>query len=227
MNIKYELNEIHPKVFLVTIDNAYDLAMTFCRVQEFYESPFKEIRGKHFNILEFQRMYSMEFGDGIFTYPHDWAGFNVPSKILIECYSDINKPIIDFNCYDEIIWDINNQIRLKGIEKYYLIGSEPNAQGTINHEVAHAFYYLHPKYKSAANKIADKVSEKSKNKIKNWLSSLGYCDNVFKDELQAYLTADINRIIECCNASKTEEKKLEKISKELQNLNNDYKNRKV
>jgi len=226
MDIKYNLEEIHPKVFLVTMDNSYDLAMTFCRVQEFYESPFKEIRGKYFNILEFQRMYSMKFGDGCFTYPHDWAGFNVPSEILINCYTNINRPIIDFNCYDEIIWDFHNQITLKGVEKYYLIGAETKAQSTINHEVAHAFYCLYPKYKKAANEITNQISDKSKNKIKKWLLSIGYNDKVFKDELQAYLTADLEKVIDITEPSKKESKQLQKTSIKLQKLNDEYKNRK-
>ena len=228
MKIKYELNEIHPKVWLVTIDNTYDLAMTFCRVQEFYESPFKEIRGKYFKMMEFQRMYSMKFGDGCFTYPLDWAGFNVPSNVIFDCYSDINRPIIDFNCYDEVFWDIVSQISpaFQGKKNYYLIGSEPKAQSTINHEIAHAFYYLYPKYKKTANEITSKVSDKIQAKIKKWLLSIGYNDKVFKDELQAYLTADLSRIIAECEPNKKETKKLEKLSKELQNLNDEYKNRK-
>ena len=228
MNIKYELNEIYPKVFLVTIDSAYDLAMTFCRVQEFYESSFEEIRGKHFNMTEFQRMYSMKFGDGCFTYPIDWAGFNVPSYIIDKCYG-YEKTFNDINQYDDIIQEIDHKITNSNTNapKYYLIGSQPDARTTVDHEVAHAFYYLYPKYKKASNEITNKISEKSKNKIKKWLLSIGYNDKVFKDELQAYLTADLDKVLEITEPSKKETKQLEKLSKELENLNNDYKNRKI
>jgi hypothetical protein len=228
MNVNYKLEEIHPKVFLVTIDGAYDLAMTFCRVQEFYESSFKEIRGKYFNMTEFQRMYSIKYGDGCFTYPHDWAGFNVPSYIIDKCYG-YEKSFNDINQYDDIIQEIDHKITNSDINapKYYLIGSQPKAKRTIAHEVAHAFYYLYPKYKKTANQITNEISEKNKNKIKKWLLSIGYNDKVFKDELQAYMTADLDRMIECAETSKKETKNLERISKELQNLNNDYKNRKV
>jgi len=224
MKIKYDLKEINPKVWLVTMDNSYDLAMTFCRVQEFYESPFKEIKGKYFNMTEFQRIYSMKFGDGIFTYPHDWAGFNVPSNAIFNCYCSEHRPIIDFNNYDEVFWDIVRQISPAsgGFKKYYLIGAETKANSTINHEVAHAFYYLYPKYKKAANELTDKISEKSQNKVKKWLTAIGYSDKVFKDELQAYLVADLDRVIECCKSSKKETKQIEKISQQLQNLNNEY-----
>jgi hypothetical protein len=221
MKIKYELKEIEPKVWLVTMDNSYDLAMTFCRVQEFYESAFKEIKGKYFNMTEFQRMYSIKYGDGVFTYPHDWAGFNIPSHIIDKCYN-YHDSFKDINQYDDVIQEINNIITLEDDLKYYLIGAETKAHATINHEVAHAFYYLYPKYRKAANELTDKISEKSKNKIKNWLTAIGYNDKVFKDELQAYLTADLDKVIECCESSKKETKQIEKISKQLQTLNNEY-----
>jgi uncharacterized protein Usg len=225
MKIDYNLEEIHPKVFLVTIDNSYDLAMTFCRVQEFYESSFKEIKGKFFNMTEFQRMYSMKYGDGAFTYPHDWVGFNVPGYIIDKCYKNYDCRDTNYTLYDEFFIDIWAEIKTDG--RYYLIGSEPDVKNTIDHEVAHAFYYLYPKYKKTSNDITSKISEKSKNKIKNWLLSVGYNDRVFKDELQAYLTADLNKIIEICKPSKREEKNLEKISQKLKNLNDEHKNKKI
>jgi len=38
MKIKYKINEVKPKVFAVVIEDRYDRAMTFLRVQEFYEN---------------------------------------------------------------------------------------------------------------------------------------------------------------------------------------------
>jgi hypothetical protein len=221
MKIKYKLEEIQPKVWLVTMDNSYDLAMTFCRVQEFYESAFKEIRGKYFNMTEFQRMYSMKFGDGVFTYPHDWAGFNVPSHIIDKCYN-YQESFNDINQYDDVIQEINNVITLEEDLKYYLIGAETKAQSTINHEIAHAFYYLYPKYKKVADEITNEVPIAIQNKIKKWLTAIGYNDKVFKDELQAYISADPNTLIDNGVFSKRQEKTIQKIHKKLQILNNDY-----
>ena len=133
MNIKYNLKEIHPNIWLVSMENTYDLAMTFCRVQEFYESPFKEIRGKHFDMTEFQRLYSMRLGEGLFTYPHDWAGFNVPSNVFWECYNGFETPMTDWSFYDSTILDINLQIDPKRNKKYYLIGSQTDNTCTISH----------------------------------------------------------------------------------------------
>jgi hypothetical protein len=220
MKVKYKLKEIHPKVWLVTMDNPYDLAMTFCRVQEFYESPFKEIRGKEFNMTEFQRMYSMKFGDGSFTYPLDWAGFNVPSYIVEKCYRDYDCRDCNYTLYDEIFIDIWAEINADG--KYYIIGSETNKQTTIDHELAHAFYYLYPSYKKSVDKITDKVPNVIQKKIKKWLTSIGYNDKVFKDELQAYLSADPCTLTNNNAFTKSQEKTIEKIHKQLKEINNEY-----
>jgi hypothetical protein len=228
MNIKYSLKEIHPKIFLVGIENSYDLAMTFCRIQEFYESPYKEIKGKYFNMAEFQRIYSMRRGEGCFTYPIDWAGFNVPSNAIFNCYCSEHRPIIDFNNYDEVFWDIIRQISPVGggLKKYYLIGSDPKSETTIEHEIAHAFYYLYPSYKKAANKITNQLPEKLYNKFKKHLLGIGYSDKVIKDEIQAYLSADPENLTDINETSKKDNKIINKLSKQLKNLNNEYRTRK-
>jgi hypothetical protein len=218
MNVKYKLKEIYPKVFLVTMDNSYDLAMTFCRVQEFYESPYKEIRGKYFTMAEFQRLYTMRRGSDCFTYPSDWAGFNIPSQILWDCYGYFSN-FQDLNQYDEVMQEIYETI--SPCEKFYIIGSQTGNQTTIDHEVAHAFYYLYPVYKKEANKIISQLPKRLEKKITDWLSEIGYNKKVFKDEIQAYLSAEsLNSDI---NISVTENKKIDEIEKKLKILVEEYK----
>lgn len=222
MKIKYDLKQIYPKVWLVTMDNSYDLAMTFCRIQEFYESPYKEIRGKIFTITEFQRIYTMRRGSDSFTYPADWAGFNVPSNIIFDLYYEHN--ILDLNEYDAIfnkILDKINTVASSDENKYYLIGSQKGNQTTIDHEVAHAFYYLYPAYKKEANKIIKQLPKRLEKKITDWLLEIGYNKKVFKDEIQAYLSAD--NLSHDINLTDKENKKIKKISNDLKKLVEKYK----
>jgi hypothetical protein len=223
MKVKYTLNQIHPKIFLVGIENSYDLAMTFCRVQEFYESPYKEIKGKPFTITELQRIYSMRREDGCFTYPIDWAGYNVPSKAINNLYQS-HLVITDLNEYDEVFEDIVFHIenRLGSDKKYYVIGSDPLSKVTIEHEVAHAFYYLHPSYKKAVDKITDKIPSSLCNKIKNHLLELGYNEKVIKDEIQAYLSADPEQLTEINDTSERQNKILNTMSKQIKEINKQY-----
>jgi hypothetical protein len=223
MKIKYNLKKIYPNIFLVGMENSYDLALTFCRVQEFYESPYKEIRGKSFTMMELQRIYSIRREEGCFTYPNDWCGFNIPGNVIDKLYQ--YGRITDINEYDNVFWDIldkiGNQIEID--EKYYLIGSDPLSKTTINHEVAHAFYYLYPSYRKVANTIVSKIPIPLFNKFKKHLLDLGYNDKVIKDEVQAYLSADLENLTEENVTSHKQNKFINKLSVELKDLNNKYK----
>jgi hypothetical protein len=188
MNIKFNLKEIYPRVFLVTMDNSYDLAMTFCRAQEFYESPYKEIRGKNFDMVEFQRLYTMRRGESCFTYPEDWCGFNVPSNAIWNLY--YSSDIEDLNQYDAVFHKIIDKITCGSNNneyRYYLIGAGTGDERTKNHEIAHAFYYLYPAYKREMAKLIKEINKHSYNKISNFLLDSGYTKKVIDDEIQAYL----------------------------------------
>jgi hypothetical protein len=223
MKIKYSLKEIYPKVFLVGVENSYDLAMLFCRVQEFYESPYKEIKGKNFTITELQRIYSLRREDGCFTYPNDWSGFNIPCKTIKACYG--NK-IKDKNEYDNVFETIDIKIKnkLKTRTKYYVIGSDPKSKSTIEHEVAHAFYYLYPLYKREANKITDKLPKKLSDKMKKWMLKIGYNKSSLQDELQAYLSSDDTETYDEIFTTVFEKNKLKQAEIKLKELNKKYKN---
>jgi len=184
MKIKYTLTEVAPKVFHVVVDDSYNLAMLFCRAQEFYESPYKEIRGKHFTLLQFMEIYSKRCGRSSFTYAEDWAGFNVPGKAIEELFSE---PIIDFNHYDKTIYEIHKKI---GISDYYLIGSVPKDKKTIEHETAHAFYTIDKSYKKTALKLVNNLPKTLSLKIEKHLKAIGYSDKTMKDELHAYILTE-------------------------------------
>jgi len=224
MKVKHKTEEIYSNVFLVGIENSYDLTMTFCRIQEFYESPYKEIRGKYFTMMEFQRLYSMRRGDGCFTYPIDWAGFNIPSNIIKKYWDMMYAKCreSDWNEYDIIFEKICKDIEKNKPEKYYIIGSDPKSKTTIEHEISHAFYYLYAKYKKDADKITKEIPEKIKNKVKKWLLSIGYNDKVFKDELQAYVSTEPDTLTCQCDLTTLQENKIEKIHKQLKELKNEY-----
>jgi hypothetical protein len=184
--VKYKLKEVAPSVFLCAMKDPYDLAMTFCRVQEYYESPYKEIRGKVFSIAEYQRLYTHERGEKSFTYPTDWFGFNVPSIAIESLYS---QSIPDLNLYDNVILKIHNQdVPAITNYKYYLIGATENAWGTVRHEVCHGLYYTDSSYRETVDELVDSISASQEQKMTKFLKDMGYCQEVIKDEIQAYLS---------------------------------------
>lgn len=218
MKLKYNLKEIAPRVFHVSVKDSYDLSMLFLRAQEFYESPLKQICGKHFTILEFMELYSKKFGESSFTYPSDWAGFNIPGNIIKKLYFD--KEVPDYNHYDETLLTIHDEIEniLKKNEPffdYYLIGTLPKDTSTINHELAHAFFHLNPTYRKEALSIVYKLPDSIQKKIEKHLTKLGYNSKVFRDEMQAYICGDVYDLIDNIRFNKREQKTLKKVHQEL------------
>ena len=185
MNIDYKITEVKPNVFAVMIPNQYDRAMTFCRVQEFYESPNPDFCGKHFSMWNYMKWYSEEYGRG-FSYGSDWSGFNIPFDVLHNCYDNIDK----FETpYDAIMYKIYWEIRtMKGDGKAYVIGAANTVGDTFKHEVCHALYYTNKRYKTLVNEITDEIPTKHYKVFKKNLIEMGYTDKVVADEIQAYLT---------------------------------------
>lgn len=185
MEVKYKITEVKPNIFAVIISNKFDRAMTFCRVQEFYESPNPQFRGKHFKMWDYMKWYSEEYGRG-FSYPDDWSGFNIPFEVMDKCFKDMKE----FETpYDAVMYKIYWHIRtMKGNGKAYVIGAEDTKGDTFKHEVCHGLYHTDKTYNQLVNEITDTISVQHKLNFRNNLIGMGYTDSVVDDEIQAYLT---------------------------------------
>lgn len=196
--VKGEIIEIMPQVFGVSIKNDYDRAMLFCRYQEFYESPFKEIRGKYFSLEYYMRIYSKNRGKDIFTYPNDWSGYNIPSEIIekaLNVFYYKNQP----SEYDRIMSDIyfsceNYPLRFnRPRSKWYLIGAEDFKSQTMDHEICHGLYYTNKKYKKTVRDLIDGIKRKDYKFFCKELIKMGYSPDkkILDDEIQAFLSTGL------------------------------------
>lgn len=163
------------KVLLLIYDTQRELASTFLRFQEYYESP--KFKGKYFTLEEFAKWYVEQKGS--FTYYEDWIGFNIPSKILKPFYegkfdplSFKEKQLLESLKYEEGV--------------FYLIGIHKEAydiQNLLKHELAHSFYYTDKNYRERVDAILEKFDlEAVKQALRN---TRGYEENVLLDEIQA------------------------------------------
>lgn len=178
MEIKYKLQQIYPKVWLLEADK-FDLAMLFFRVQEYFENP--KYKNKNVSFFEIMRWYSNQH-NGIFSYADDYVGFNVSSKVLnrfFESCSNITE-------YDNVFYCIYDYLHAMDIPPYYLIGAVQGDKDTLNHELAHAFYYLYPKYRKSVNALISELPEFIIKKMEKELKEYKYHRSVFKDEIHAY-----------------------------------------
>lgn len=185
--------ELKPNIFVFEIPDKYELAMLFCRHQEFYESPFKDIRGKNFSLEYYMNRYRKDKDKFEFTYPEDWAGFNIPSNSFKRGLSvfDENDNV---NEYDEIIAKALLDIDVPAAEKFYLIGVRSIEQlSTLNHEFAHALYYTNKEYKKECKKLFGLIGDGLIKKAFEKLIEIGYANKkeLLFDELQAYLSTGL------------------------------------
>lgn len=185
-------------IYQVEAESQYELCMTFIRLQEFYESPFEEIRGRYFSLEKYMDRYAKEKGN--FSYPTDWKGFNVPGNLVRDFFNtakfsfghDLSRK--EYWLYHELF-----SAQLLGPrpdqDKFYLLGTltETDEKGlesneALDHEYAHAFWYLSSEYRQNQEENLSKLSKGATQKIHQALANLGYTEKVFEDETQAYLS---------------------------------------
>jgi len=188
MNVKYSIKEVYPQIFAVIVPDKYDRAMTFCRVQEFYESPSKKFHGRKFCMWEYMKWYAKK--SGAFTYPRDWSGFNVPLKVAIKVAESCSFPDCRFpTFYDDVFKNIVSAIEDKsgGGSRGYVIGTDGKNGTVLNHEVCHGKYFLSEDYRKLADQITLGRSMKPYyQQLKENIIGMGYNAKVVNDEIQAY-----------------------------------------
>lgn len=173
------------RIIHIEFDTQYELCSSMLRMEEFYESPYDSVRGQYFTLEEYMDIYAKNTGN--FTYFSDWSGFNVPGNSIanfVEIYRNRfrEKEI-------PLVKAVHPYITKYGTE-FYLIAtySDTNQQGVINHELAHAMYYLDSAYKEECSKIYLRLTDKVRTRMKEKLLQMGYTESVVPDETQAYLS---------------------------------------
>jgi hypothetical protein len=193
MKIEYKIEEVRPNVFAVIVKDHYHRAMLFCRVQEYYESPNPEFRGKNFSIWDYIEWYSKEHRD-VFTYTFDWGGFNIPLKTAWDCYEKLKEYE---SPYDSVMDNIISTIELKMFNKKntrnwnaYIIGADSTESDTFEHEICHGLYATNKQYKELVDEVTISIPFKEYQIFRKNLLDMGYNGIVIDDEIQAYLSTN-------------------------------------
>jgi hypothetical protein len=172
-----------------------EMALTFFRVQEFYESKNENLVNRSFSVFDF-----LEEGLdnlGIIDYFYSWSGFNIPGHVF--------KSWIDFehgpNYFTHLEYDlIRNVIDNVDIhDEFYIIAAKKKDLITLHHELAHALYYTDLWYRSNMKMITNEFKlehKKHYKKLRKELSKMGYNEKVIDDEVQAYLSTESKKDLE-------------------------------
>lgn len=193
----FTLKKLRDRIYLLSFEDKYELAMHFLRAQEFHECPNPEFKGKHFKLMDYISWYSKEH-NGVFSYAKDWDGFNVTGKVLRKLYNfnDTTTPRGDWNERDFFIREICKFIHAQtsfNSWDFSLLGAMEDDVDTIDHELAHALYAMDPAYKGRQHEARLALAEKETelhDRLCQALTDIGYAPEVIVDELQAYLSVE-------------------------------------
>ena len=190
--MRFSLKQLHDKIFLVTFDDYYDIAIHFLRAQEYYESNSERFKGKQFEILDYIEWYA-KGNDYKFSYADDFVGFNVPGEVMDAIYVDY-KWADNFNKYDRVMESVVSTIHsiIGNTSNYYLIGAKEGDEDTVDHELAHAFWYVDSEYKELQQKNIDALSDDLITDVKEELRNCKYTEEVLDDEFQAYFSTGLD-----------------------------------
>ncbi len=180
-----KFKQILPHIYHIHMELCYDLAMHFWRYQEYYESP--TFKGRIIPLIDYMESYAKSEGEGVFSYPDDWSGFNVPSDILIEL-SEAELP--DLNKYDIRMRALIDAIRKKEKgHKFYFIGTcgdDEYLDSTLDHEIGHGLYHIDDEYREVMDSLIDAMPRKKFEAVWEGLMEMGYHAAVVQDEIHAY-----------------------------------------
>lgn len=184
--------KLDKNILLFTFKTQKELALTFFRVQEYYESPYNDLHGKEFSVFDFLNTMMDEKGE--IDYFAKWCGFNIPGIVInkwINSLKDSPTPS------ENIFWEeIYKNILLKN--PFYVIGALEKDSETIDHEIAHALYYMNKEFYENMDILNDKFRKnfpKIYNSMSRHLKKMEYRPEVIKDEIQAYLSAESKKYL--------------------------------
>lgn len=194
--VKYKISRLTSSIFVLQIKDHWDLAMTFMRCQEYYESGNKNFKGKNFDFWDYMKWYAVKHAKtDSFSYPRDWAAFNIPVKTIQECHNGITE----YTPYDSVMFAVLLRIShlVDGpLDNIYLVGVHDLQDENLLHELSHAIWHTVPEYSKQSKKLIKALPEFIVDAAKDHLICKGYAKSVVEDEITAYFsTGDIAALL--------------------------------
>jgi hypothetical protein len=173
-----------PHVLQLEFRNRTELTLSFCRLQEFFESPHEHIRGKVFTLEAFLATYYAP-GHEIDYLAH-WGGFNVPKAVVDDFFALFH----DLTKREQVI----EHAWKSGDHQYLIAVDVDDADNALGHELAHARYALDGQYKIAVQKVIYDIPSELLDRLCADLITGEYPDDywILIDEVHAYLATSFD-----------------------------------
>lgn len=171
-------------VWHVESEDKWELAMTFLRMTEYYESMNPDFQGHVFSMEEYTNWYVRVYSKdkkpyGAFTYASDWSAFNVPARAVRAVYEKFAQHS------SKETW-LFAELKKDGAfaeADFYLIGNQRGSpKAYFDHEFRHALFAVNSEYRYDVIAI---VSRYPLVELSQWILK-HYAPSVLVDEIQAY-----------------------------------------
>lgn len=172
----------HP-IWHVESDDRWELAMTFLRIEEYYECPNPRFQGNIFSLEAYMDWYVQDYSKksstyGAFTYAYDWSAFNVPSRAVRAVYETFPA----HSAKETVLFDALREQGAFALEQFYVIGNKRGANAYFAHEYRHALFALNDSYRDEMRTV---ITQFAIPELRKWILSC-YAPSVLEDEIQAY-----------------------------------------
>jgi hypothetical protein len=184
---------IGENILLLTFEKQKEIAMTFFRVQEFYESKKPSLKDRYFTAFGF--LDALMNDDGEIDYFSEWNGFNIPGNVFKKWEECV--PEDAFTHYEhKMLISISENIKTND---FYIIGCLEKDKNTLKHEICHALYYLNDDFKIEMTEILKDFHINHRQEFSllqdTLFNDFEYDYNVLYDETIAWLTTSTKREI--------------------------------
>lgn len=171
----------------LVFDTMRELTLSMFRIEEFYESPYSNIKGQYFSVDQFLETYSDPDGD--IEYFRYWDGFNVPIESLSE-FERLFTPH-GLTAREQVILDLVRQHKTR----YLIATCKDTDESTVDHEIAHARWTVDPAYRERCRKALACLTDKARQAVVKALLKADYPDDeaIMEDEIHAYLKTDTKK----------------------------------
>jgi hypothetical protein len=197
-----KVTEVVRNIYHLRFPNAYLMNASLIRIQEHYESP--RFKNKVFTLEQFMDWWAEL--NGKFDYFTEVRGMNFPSSVFDKFYAGKFDPLTKKER------KILSYFRRKKHE-FYIVATYGD-RSTLNHEIAHGFYYLLPEYKE---EMLAELRGYDETAMQRFLRGSWYSRALYKDEIHAYLVEGMNAI-DKYGFTKKDWERLKKLSRRMRKI---------
>merc|ERR1712032_88602 len=171
-------------IFHVEFAHQLVMASTMLRLQERYECPNAELRGRCFSLAEYkawERQHDPAHG---FKYYEHWPGFNVPGSVVKAALLEDNLSPRE-QALKQVLGDI------LFLPDFYVIGTKAcDASSSLYHEACHAMFEVNTAYRFDVEAELATIAEGPMRRMKAYLRCEQYAnvERILQDEVHAYLS---------------------------------------